>query len=376
MAIKQFTFDPALIEAFVRFGYDHYCGDTNWIPPLRRDLYAQLSPKYPFYRKPGNTHRHFLITTGKKVGGRISAMVNNGLRNGDGTRVGTVGFFECVDDYVVAQDLLDAAIGWLREEHGIHRVWGPMNFDIWHGYRFMTGGFEERVFYGEPHNKRYYPAFFQRYGFVPKQHWNSVEVYGSQTIEKMVERGAARYQQFLKQGYRFEHFDMGKFKEELRKLHRVLTRSFSGFLGFTPISFGEFEQLFGTSRYAFHPKFFIFVYDECNVLAGFVGAFLELSDAIRVMRGKNGLISKLRFLHYRRRTDRIMIHIGGKTPEEAIKENGLGRAVLYAVVQEILLEGYESILITLMAQGNQVRNLLDGQATDDRRQYTLYELNR
>lgn len=376
MAIKQFTFDPALIEAFVRFGYDHYREDTNWIPPLRRDLYAQLLPEFSFYRKPGNSHRHFLITAGKKVTGRISAMVNSGLRDGDQTRVGTVGFFECVDDFVVAQDLLDAAIGWLRDEHAIHRVWGPMNFDIWHGYRFMTRGFQEKLFYGEPYNKRYYPAFLERYGFIPKQHWNSVEVHGSETIEKMVERGAARYQQLVDCGYRFEHFDVGRFNDEIRKLHSVLTRSFCGFLGFTPISLADFENLFATSRHAFDPRFFLFVYDEGNVLVGFVGGFLELSDAIRAMRGASGPISKLRFLYHRRRVDRIMIHIGGKTPEEAAKQNGLGRALLYAVVREVIEQGYDTVLVTLMAQGNKARWLLDGHASYDRRQYTLYELNR
>lgn len=66
MGIKQFTFDMSLAEAFVRFGYELYRNDKNWIPPLGKELYTQLSPDFPFYSKPGNSHRHFWQSRGTK----------------------------------------------------------------------------------------------------------------------------------------------------------------------------------------------------------------------------------------------------------------------------------------------------------------------
>jgi hypothetical protein len=71
-----------------------------------------------------------------------------------------------------------------------------------------------------------------------------------------------------------------------------------------------------------------------------------------------------------------MFHILGKTPEEAKKRNGLGRALFSYILSEILAEGYESILVTLMAKGNPSRRFLQRYAEDDKRQYTLYEINR
>lgn len=150
MAIKYFSFDSEKADAFVRFGYDLYHGDEKQIPPLKKEMYIQFLPDFSFYQKQENCHRHFLAAAGKRVVGRVSAMFNQDLKDKDGTPVGTIGFFECIDDFGVACDLLDCSIKWLQEERGICRIWGPMNFDIWHGYRLMTKGFDQKLFYGEP----------------------------------------------------------------------------------------------------------------------------------------------------------------------------------------------------------------------------------
>ena len=67
--------------------------------------------------------------------------------------------------------------------------------------------------------------------------------------------------------------------------------------------------------------------------------------------------------------------MGGITPEEATKRTGLGRAGFYHIIREILKEGYETVVIALMAKDNVVRGLLSGNAAAAQRQYTLYELN-
>lgn len=375
MGIVSFTFDQTLRDLFLRFDNELYRGDTSWIPPFEKDLRAQLSPEFPFYNKPGNGFRHFLVIKGRKVLGRISAMVNSDLRDRDETPVGIVGFFECVRDYTVARDLLDAATSWLHGEMGKSRIWGPMNFDIWYGYRFMTKGFDTDLFYGEPYNKPYYPEFFLRYGFTAKSYWDSVEVTERETLERMIQRGLVRYRELLGRGYRFEHLDMKKFQEELRKLHRVLSESFHDFLGYTSISFEEFSATFGKLRRAVDPRFFIFVYDENNALVGFAGAFLELSDAIRSMYGKDDIISRIRFLYNRRHVSRINFYIGGMTPEEAVKRTGLGRAGFAYVLKHILDAGYETVLFTLRAKGNVSHGLIGKHAPLPQREYALFELN-
>lgn len=376
MALWEFTFDAELTHAFVRFGCECYRDDPNWIPPFAEDIFALLAPDFPFYRQPGNAHRHFLATVGDRVVGRISAMVNRDLQDRDGSPVGCVGFFESIEDDAVAYDLLDTAVGWLHEKHGLARIWGPMNFDIWHGYRFMTRGFGERLFCGEPYNKPYYPDFFARYGFAPKQRWNSVEIRGRQTLERLRMAGACRWQELAPLGYRIEPFDLARFQDESRKLHTILTRSFSGFLGFTPITFSDFERVIAPMQHAVDPCLFLFAYDADGRPCGVAGALLDVSDAVRAMQGRRTLGAQARFLFHRLGVKRVLFHVIGLTPEEVAKRSGLGWALSACVLQGMLDHGYETLLGSLMAEGNASRGLLQDAATDGQREYTLFELNR
>jgi len=301
-------------------------------------------------------------------------MVNSGLRDRDGTPVGTVGFFECIPDYAIAQELLDAATLWLRNEGSVDRIWGPMNFDIWHGYRFMTAGFDERPFFGEPYNKSYYPEYFQVYGFVAREHWYSIEVAGRGPLENIISLGIERHHELIKDGYRFAPLNKAKFPEELLKLHTVLSISYRNFLGYTPISAREFSAIYSGFRYAADPKFFIFAYDKAGALAGFTGAFLELAEAVRLLRGKDTLLGRIRFFLRRRRPDRINFYIIGLTPTESAKKSGLGRAMTAYVLLEVLAAEYEKVLFSLGVQGSRFWGFLGKDPPAPQRQYTLFEL--
>ncbi len=374
MGMIQFTFDPELRDCFIRFGYEIYRDDAKWIPPLRNEIAGQLRPNFSFYQKPGNVHQHFLATMGDKAVGRISAMVNSNLKDRDGTKVGTIGFFECIDDYAVAHDLLQAAIGWLHEEHKLNYIWGPMNFDIWNGYRFMTRGFAEEPFLEEPYNKPYYPEFFERFGFTPKQHWDSIEVKGKEALEHLMAPKKTYYDEFLSRGYQFKNLNMNSFDEEISKLHGVLTNSFGSFLAYTPISVEDFQQLFSTSRHAINPRLFKLVYDHNGSLIGFTGAFLDISEAVRSMHGHDGVIGKLHFMYHRKHVKRILLHLGGYVSEGWRERAGLGRAGFYHMMRGIVDAGYEDVIIALMARGNKLQGMVKESKTAGHREYTLYEL--
>jgi hypothetical protein len=307
--------------------------------------------------------------------GRVSAIVNRDLKDRDGTPVGALGFFECVDDYAVARSLLDDAIGWLHDTCGSKRIWGPVNFDMWHGYRFMTQGFEEKPFIGEPRNKPYYPEFFQHYGFARKAEWDSLEVTGRETIARMISRGESRYRLLLDRGYRFEHMRTSRLATDLPKLYRVLCDSFAGFLGYTPIPFTEFTSIFEQSRAAFDPDFAILVYNQDDDLVGFATACLELADAVLAMNGKVNAWSRLKFARHRRQAKALNFYIGGVIPEEINRRSGLGRAGFYYIIQKALDRGFETILLTLRLKSNLAHGLAARSGCTPQREYALYEWN-
>jgi len=376
MAVISFTYQTELVERFVNFGFELYKEDSNWIPPFKKSMYIQLSKAYPFYQNSANYHKHFLSITNGKVIGRVSAFINHELKSKDGKQIGSIGFFECIDDYSVADELFSHAVSWLIDEKGIEIVWGPMNFDIWHNYRLMTRGFEQKQFTGEPYNKPYYESFFIRYGFKQKQQWHSVEVSGRENIEKMIARSEDSYNRLIKKAYHFEAINLNYFKRELSKLYQLLIESFSGFLGFTSISRELFYKIFLPYRRAFHTELFTFAYNESSTLSGFAGAFLDISNGLRAMNGQNNLMAKLRFLKQPRSTDRAIFLLGGTTMQERKNRTGLGRAEFYYIMRKILDHGYEKVVVALMAEGNPVRGLLGKSIALAQRQYTLFEINK
>jgi hypothetical protein len=232
------------------------------------------------------------------------------------------------------------------------------------------------VFYGEPYNKPYYPGFFERYGWRPKHSWESVEVIGD-SLEQVMAWGTPRYNDFLANGYLFDQFDDARFDTELTRLYGALTASFSGFSGFTPITRDEFSAMFSKLRHALNPRLFTFVTGPQGELAGFAGAFLDLSAAVRAMRGKTNIPARLRFTMRRRRVDRLVFYIIGVSPREAARQTGLGGAAICHVTRSLHALGYRSVVAALMPQDGRSRGLVGGRdAMPAQRQYTLYEIER
>lgn len=371
--MKAFHFDEAPTGAFLALGEElQSAAPAGSIPPFRRELEAQLSPAFGFYTRPGNDHRRFLALSGRRVLARCLASVNQDLREREGALVGAIGLFEATEDYAAAEAVLGEAVRWLREGHGVARVLGPMNFDIWHGYRFLTRGFERDRFYGEPCNPPFYPEHFERFGFAARKRWNTFEL-DARALAHLAERGKSRRQDLLARGYRFEPFARRSFEAQLQALHSCLTRSFGGFLGFTPIGLSEFRELMVMGRHALHPDCSTFIHDEEGVLAGFAGVFVDLGEAVRAMRGSLGPFARLRFWRQRRGARRLLLHLGGITPEEAAKRSGVALGAFSHVIEGLRAQGCEQALGTLVARGNPVRRLYAEYAADDRREYTLYE---
>ncbi len=375
MAIKTLDSERSQLEGFIHLPREIYRNDARWIPPLHKDVANQISAGSPFLQKKGNSLRHFAALSGTRLIGRITAMVNADLKDEDGTPLGLLGFFECREDYGAAAGLLDAAIAWLRDHHGLRRIWGPMNFDIWHAYRFMTRGYDQMPFYGEPYNKPYYPEFFDRYGFSVKQEWDSIEVCGRRNLEELLPKGEERCRFLVEKGYRFEHINPRRLEGELRKLHTILTDSFSGFLGFTPISPEEFVRIYSSCRYALDPRLAVFAYDEEDSLAAFALALIDLADAARTMNGRDDLFGRLRFLARRCRADRITFYAGGLTQKEISRHNGLARAGYAYVVRQIINAGYEQMIQSLIVKNAIPHALAGPHRKNIRREYALYELN-
>jgi hypothetical protein len=374
MSVIAFTYDKQLTKNFIDLGYELNMADNNWIPPFRNELLHQLSEDFEFNKTERNSHCNFIAHRNGKPVGRISAMINKDLKDEEGKQIGTVGFFECVDDSLVAEELLSCAVSFLHKEYGIKKVYGPMNFDIWHGYRFMIKGFERELFPGEPYNKPYYNNMFIENGFAPKYYWDSTEIEKKEDLIEVSARGKVRHAMLCAKGYSFSDFIDTNFEQQLGDLYKIINSSFSNFFCFTELSLNEFSRMYSRLRHSTMPGFFSLIHNEEGTLAGFTGVLIDHSSAIKAMNGNTGIISKAKFLMNKRKANRAVYYIAGITPEQARKRSGLGRAGFYYGVNKAMEAGFERMVIALMARDKVVHGLLGKYANIHDREYALYEL--
>lgn len=374
MSVIAFSYDKQLTKIFIDLGYELNKADKNWIPPFRNELMHELSETFEFNTIEGNSHCNFIALRNNKPVGRISAMINNQLKDEEGRQIGTIGFFECVDDRLVAEELLNSAIRFLNKEYGIKKIYGPMNFDIWHGYRFMIKGFERELFPGEPYNKIYYNDMFVENGFLPKYYWDSTEINNKEDLIEVTARGKERHALLCAKGYSFCDLNDKNFEQQLGNLYKIINSSFSNFFAFTEISLKEFSRMYSRLRYSSKPGFFSLIHDQEGILSGFTGVLIDHSSAIRSMNGDSGIISKVKFLMKKQNSDRAIYYVAGVTPEQVQKRSGLGRGGFYYGINKAMEAGFERMVIALMARDKVVHGLLGKYANVHDREYALYEL--
>ncbi|MBM3274584.1 MAG: hypothetical protein FJZ00_05505 [Candidatus Sericytochromatia bacterium] len=364
--VVGFDREPARVADFLALPWRLYRDDPRWIPPFRASAEAAATNMHPL----GNLliQRNFLLLRQGAIVARASAVCNPAVQV-DGGPLGSVGNFEADDDPDAARSIVEACFEWLHER-GCKTAWGPMNGSMWLPYRFMTVGFDDMPFYGEPYNKPYYPELFAYAGFTPLKKWTSVFTEG-EAIASMVEKTRPRYEAALECGYRFRQVDYRRFEADLLELRRLISDSFAGFAGFHPIDEQTFLALYGDMKAIALPELVQFLLRPDGEIVGYLCMLPDYPRAIRAMRGKTDLLAKLRFLLARGRpTAYIALYLGITAAEQA-RRSGAGGALAYKGCY--LGHRDSAVLVSaLMAEGSYARAWSRGQQATVH-EYALYQ---
>ena len=352
MAVTAYRFEPEMVEAMLDLRASLY-GDSLETALHAEEIRRLLSQSYAFHSGPDNDHMCFIARKGNRTIGHVTAIVNAQLKSPDDVAVGAIGFFECINDYDVASELLGAAVNWIRDEKGLTRVWGPVQFDIWHGYRFKTRGFKVNHFTGEPVNKSYYPHFFERFGFKSRWEWNSVWIAEPDAVENLIVHRVPKLDYLIGKDLRFctlsDHSD-------LQALHNGIMKAFSGLLGFTPLPFEEFERLF-LARCR-DDRLVTIVKDPDDHIVAFALAYPNKQTC-----GAAALSS-----------DEAVFFLVGTTEQSTVRNKMLAPSTVYHAVRECFHAGYGSVVLALMRKSIWLEAIKIKHLDDAFSTYALYEL--
>ncbi len=150
-------------RAFLALPWRIYRRDPLWVPPLISERAKTIDPQRGMFFKDGYAELFVARKNGKPAGTLACAEDRNNTRaRGFGECM--LGFFECVDDYAVAEALFDRATVWAGE-HDLVSLYGTYNLDREDSRGILIEGRDRPPTSYCGHNPPYYQAFFERYGF-------------------------------------------------------------------------------------------------------------------------------------------------------------------------------------------------------------------
>ncbi len=242
---------------FLDFPYRHYAGHPFWVAPLRVDQAKALDErKNPFFEH-GEIGLFLAEDSEGEVVGRVAAIVNGmHLRKYDDA-TGFFGFFECVEDYGVAEALLDAAVGWLRAR-GMRAVRGPTNPSMNDTAGLLVDGFDREPAVLMPYNPPYYVDFLRRYGFETAMTMWAYYVHEAYVRKDKLRRGAELVLR-RNPGLRLRMIDMSRYLDDALVAMRIYNEAWSQNWGHVPMTEREFEHLAADLKQIVEPDLVYFL---------------------------------------------------------------------------------------------------------------------
>jgi hypothetical protein len=361
VSIEGFEFDSSLIDELVDFPWSIYGDDPGWIPPLKQSIRAELSPANPVWAHA--RRRCFLARLGSIVVGRCVATIDDRLRVG-GTPVGMVGYFEVRDDYAVTTGLLDAAVGWLRD-NGARTIWGPVDISIFNRYRFKTDGFDREPHIGEPYHPAYYVEQFERYGFERHERFVSwdLDIDAMRLFKARCDRTADKA---IAAGYRMRNLDMDRFEDELRLFYELALDAFVDRPGYVPLELSEFSFWNQGMKPLLDPSVVAIGHAPDDEVATALYCF---PNAAELLRRLDGTLDPAAFADGTAQLRPSLLLVHTIIVLERHRGSGLLSTAFAKVLENALARGYQSAL----ALFTRSKTIFDD-VMEPTREYWLYQL--
>lgn len=319
--VERIPLGDGRLREFVDLPWKLHRGDPCWTPPLRGDLLGNrllglkglLTPSHPYHREAEVTH--FLARRNGVPVGRISAAVNRRFNDFHNTRIGSFGFFDVVQDYEVAQTLLDYARDWVQQR-GMSLLRGPGEYSnsTYERQGILIDGFDTCPTVELTHNPPYYADFVERYGLSRAMdyhaHLMDITTPIHPALITLAERAKRRHRVTTRM------VDLKDFRSEVRLIVKLFNQAWNENWGFLPLTDEEADAVADTLRPVIDPGLMRFAYVE-DEPAAILGAFPDPNRALRPRwkwYGDSDMVRVARLMWMKRRIPFIRLMFFGIPP--------------------------------------------------------------
>jgi len=206
---------------FLSFPWRIYGDDPLWVPPLLPQRAATIDPERGLFFKRGEAEFFIAWRDGQPLG-TICAAEDPPTNEGRGKRECLFGFFECLEEYEVAEALLNTVRSWAKQRR-LNALFGPFNLDYEDGYGVLIEGRDRPPVLFCGHTPPYYQGFLERYGCEPARADNlafaidlDVDTPTARRLFRLAERVRQRGRIIVRGA------DLNRWDEEIDRVHRLL----------------------------------------------------------------------------------------------------------------------------------------------------------
>ena len=267
---------------FIKLPYQLYENDPVWIPPLLDEQKSQFDAK----RNPSLNHCKyalFLLEDEGRPIGRVAAFMDLIALDTWKEPIGLFGYYECIENDIASQMLMDAASGWLRDNN-MKVMRGPWSF-VSQEWGLVIEGFNPSPTVMAPYNPPYYADHMTRYNLQKIKDLLIYYISGAEgykipdRIMTQTDNVAKRY------GVKVRMIDMKHYDEDVKKVIDLSNKSLSGNWGFTSVTKAEAEAIAHDLKPIIQPKGVLFAEDANGNTIGFA---IALPNANILLKGLNG----------------------------------------------------------------------------------------
>jgi ribosomal protein S18 acetylase RimI-like enzyme len=202
--------EGAVPGCFLALPYALHAGNPWWTPRPVEDTVKLLDTACSPFWKQADRELFVAVKEGKVVG-RIAATDDRQVGREDGA--GYFGFFESIDDQAVADALLAAAAGWLRER-GRRLMRGPFCPSPYiYDLGLLVDGFDRRQSFSEPYSPPYYQELLESRGLAKLADYLSLDLPGRQPNGVLKDSVRRRLQS--NPALRVRTFDPGRIERDI-----------------------------------------------------------------------------------------------------------------------------------------------------------------
>lgn len=324
------------LEAFIDFKEEIHMNNPVWPGQDKEEQLSYFSVTSPYASyiefKP------FIAVRDGQTIGRICAIINDHHNQRWGDNIGFFGFFECINDQSIANDLLATAESYLASK-GRTAMYGPITPTIQDEVGILLDSYDKVPGKGLAYNPPYYPELLHNYGlskFKDMLH----PVVSADNFRKALDAKMHKIQPFLDDSNLYaRYFDWNNIERDAEIVRDLFYyQTFWNHWGYYPAEPEEWCKMLENYRPYINEDQFLIVEDAGEPI-GFTLCFIDENQEMHA--------NKLGYTVEKKRQKWDLI---GIKPD--YHRNGLGTFIAYNMMPSLAVHNTEELAVSWVLEDN------------------------